>query len=185
MSVDDMVGEVLHKLDALHETRNTLAFFLSDNGYMWHEHGLTEKRWPYPAAARVPFYVRWPGHFPPGATRRKIVANIDIAPTIYHAAGIVPNHVVDGNDLRRSHRSHIFLEGFLGRTSWWNALWWPHREYISYPHTRPHHEFYRAGDRWQLTNVYHDGRRGDEPRALQPYFDRLIAQGAHCAGRSC
>src|SRR5918992_3821145 len=63
MSVDDLVGSVMNRVQSLGEGGDTLAFFLSDNGLMWGEHGLgMEKRVPYDQSTQIPFLVRWPGH---------------------------------------------------------------------------------------------------------------------------
>jgi len=43
MSVDDIVAEIFRELRVLDETRNTLAIFISDNGYEWGEHRLRGK----------------------------------------------------------------------------------------------------------------------------------------------
>jgi arylsulfatase A-like enzyme len=124
MSVDDMVGRVRHTLDELDEERNTLVFFLSDNGYLWAEHGLQEKLEPYAGSSRVPFYARWsrcgsdgkpapdcPGVLPAGTTDPRIAANIDITPTIYDATGITPEYTVDGQSLlSTAPRDRILLE---------------------------------------------------------------------------
>jgi arylsulfatase A-like enzyme len=52
MSVDDLVGSVMQEIRSLGEEGDTLAFFLSDNGYMWGEHSqwsttrIWAGRWP-------------------------------------------------------------------------------------------------------------------------------------------
>ena len=85
----------LRQLDALGES-NTLAIFTSDNGYMFGEHRLTAKRYPYTDSIAVPIYMRWPGHVAAGADDPKFVQHIDFAPTIYDALGITPTYTVDG-----------------------------------------------------------------------------------------
>ncbi|MEA2498845.1 MAG: hypothetical protein QOH26_1250, partial [Actinomycetota bacterium] len=90
MSVDDLVDRVLGEVDDLDETRDTIVFYLSDNGYHWGEHGLGEKSSPYIDSVAVPFFARWPGRFPAGETDARLVANIDIVPTVLEATGIPP-----------------------------------------------------------------------------------------------
>lgn len=90
LSVDDMVDAVMRKLHSLNngqEERNTLAFFTSDNGYMFGEHGLTIKEKPYLESIQVPFYMRWPdGNVPKNAQDNvRLVGNVDIAPTVIDA----------------------------------------------------------------------------------------------------
>jgi arylsulfatase A-like enzyme len=61
MSVDDLVQAVMSELTKIHQADDTLAFFLSDNGYMWGEHGLVaDKRWPHTESVEVPWLMRWP-----------------------------------------------------------------------------------------------------------------------------
>jgi arylsulfatase A-like enzyme len=91
---------------------NLLSFFLSDNGYAWGDHGLWGKGEPYIENSRVPYYVRWPGHFAAGAVDSRIAANIDIAPTIYQAAGITPGYTVDGHSLLDNWRRRWLLLEF-------------------------------------------------------------------------
>ncbi|MGH2697844.1 MAG: sulfatase-like hydrolase/transferase [Actinomycetota bacterium] len=54
LSVDDMVGSIFGKLNELGEARSTMAFYLSDNGFMWGEHGIVNKRHPYLPSVRTP-----------------------------------------------------------------------------------------------------------------------------------
>ena len=94
-----LIASTFSRLDALGET-NTLAFFLSDNGYQWHEHGLDRKGKPYDDSVQIPFFVRWPGHIETGLVDERIVANIDIAPTVYDALDYVPNNYApDGRSI--------------------------------------------------------------------------------------
>ncbi|WP_368661740.1 sulfatase/phosphatase domain-containing protein [Streptomyces sp. NA02950] len=62
----------------------------------------------YRPAHEVPFYLSWPGGgLGAGTTDNRIVANIDIVPTILDAAGITPTHSQDGKSLLSSHtRDH-------------------------------------------------------------------------------
>jgi arylsulfatase A-like enzyme len=100
-SADDMVDRIMRKLQDAGQDSNTIAFFLSDNGYEWGEHGLRGKPYPYLESLSVPFYLRWPGHVNPG-TDNRWVENIDIAPTVLGATGITPSSgspAMDGQSL--------------------------------------------------------------------------------------
>ncbi|MGH2945343.1 MAG: sulfatase-like hydrolase/transferase [Solirubrobacteraceae bacterium] len=124
MSVDDMVARLRETLDELGEESNTLIFYFSDNGYMWAEHRLQEKIEAYAASVRVPFFARWsrcgsagrpaadcPGALTAGTKDPRIAANIDLAPTIYHATGVTPGYPLDGRSLLRPpSRDRILLE---------------------------------------------------------------------------
>ena len=63
MAVDELVERIFSRLVSNGEERDTIAFFISDNGYMWGEHGLSGKGMPYLDSVRIPFYV----HAPRGA----------------------------------------------------------------------------------------------------------------------
>ena len=110
MSVDDMVQTVFQTLEATGEASNTLAIFLSDNGFMWGEHGMRAKGDPYDPSVRVPMYIWWPGHVVAGATDSRLVANIDVAPTIVAAVGgIAPPVPMDGRSLLDTMQSRTRL----------------------------------------------------------------------------
>lgn len=189
LSVDDQVERLVNTLDALNELDNTLIFFASDNGYLWGEHRLDKKRYPYDESVRIPFIVRWDDHFEGGEVeRRTYVQNLDIAPTVYQAAGIEPNYQVDGHSLMEGiNRSWAFLEHFRGRPTSilpaWRALWRRRETFIRYPDV-DQIEGYRATDPWQLRNVYGDSSpSNDFPNtvALLELVDRL----ATCVGEEC
>jgi arylsulfatase A-like enzyme len=99
-SVDDMVGTLLDQLQDKGE-QDTLVVFLSDNGYLWGDHGLTEKGAPYGAGAKVPMVMRYAPFTTPGKTDTRTVANIDLMPTALQLAGVPPpvNPQVDGQSL--------------------------------------------------------------------------------------
>ena len=86
-SVDEMVAEIFAQLEDLGEERDTLAFFLSDNGFMWGEHWQVAKTKPYTDSIRVPFYVRWP-NAPASFRTDRFATNLDIAPTVLQAADV-------------------------------------------------------------------------------------------------
>jgi arylsulfatase A-like enzyme len=95
VSVDDLVEAIFTELSVQGET-DTLAFFISDNGYHWGEHGLMRKGTPYSPAVTVPMMARWPGHLPGGVKDTRWAANIDIAPTVLEILGVDAPATVDG-----------------------------------------------------------------------------------------
>ena len=101
---------VVRRLKETGEAGDTLAIYMSDNGFLWGEHGVTQKIRPYEASAEIPFFVRWPGRVERGAEVRRPVANIDVAPTILAAAGIEPDHEYDGRSFLDSSHDRILLE---------------------------------------------------------------------------
>lgn len=93
--MDDYVGAVLDKLDALGLRENTLVIFTSD-------HGNRGKNSCYEGGAKVPMIAAWPGRVPPGSQCDSLVGNVDLAPTLIELAGGTPppDMAHDGRSLR-------------------------------------------------------------------------------------
>jgi len=87
-AVDESLGRVIAWLEEAGLVRDTVVMLIGDNGFMWGEHGLLDKRNAYEDSIRVPLLVYAPGTFAGGRRISEIVANIDIAPTILDIAGI-------------------------------------------------------------------------------------------------
>lgn len=96
MGIDDSVGAVLDYLDANGLAENTLVIYMGDNGFSFGEHGLIDKRHFYEESAKVPLLVRWPERLEGGEPIEQLVQNIDIAPTILDAAGLIPPAYMHG-----------------------------------------------------------------------------------------
>ena len=93
---------------------NTIVIYLSDNGLMWGEHDLIGKSVPYERATHVPMYLRFDGApagsgYVPGSTNRGLVANIDVAATIYDLTRVAPPVPIDGVDLLGGHDDGVML----------------------------------------------------------------------------
>lgn len=103
-NIDQNVGKLLARLDALSITDNTLVIFMVDNGpnsnrYTSNFRGM--KGMIYEGGTRSPLWVRWPEKLKPGNTTDVVTAHIDILPTILDACNIpVPNSLqLDGVSL--------------------------------------------------------------------------------------
>ena len=108
--VDRGIKKMVQTLKQEDELDNTVIIFTSDNGYFEGEHRIAvNKTVPYEEALRVPLAVRVPPSVAGGqqpATVRKLVSNIDLAPTILDLAGGQPCtaagcRVMDGRSLVR------------------------------------------------------------------------------------
>jgi arylsulfatase A-like enzyme len=101
MSLDRSVGEVMKSLEEFSLDKNTVVIFLSDNGYLWGEHGLGGKWILYEESIRVPVIVKWPGMTEKnkGMLLDQLVLNIDIAPTILDMAGLEVPKVMNGKSV--------------------------------------------------------------------------------------
>jgi N-acetylglucosamine-6-sulfatase len=97
--------EVDRAIDRIHDAVSdagrldqTYFLFTSDNGFLWGEHRLMGKVWPYEESIRVPLVIRPPGNNPTRSVGR-MALNIDVAPTIADLAGVGVNPSPDGISL--------------------------------------------------------------------------------------
>lgn len=98
LAVDEGLARIMDLLERRGELDDTLILYLGDNGFMFGEHGLIDKRTAYEESMRIPMIARCPSLFPAGSTVEAVVANIDIAPTMLAAAGLdAPDHMA-GSD---------------------------------------------------------------------------------------
>lgn len=138
LSVDDLVDDLMGELGQLEERNRTLAVFMSDNGFFWGEHGLLGKRYPYEQSIRVPLFLRWPQYLSPGTTDRRLVANVDLMPTILDATGVPsdPETPPDGRSLLLpGAREQLFLEHSAEEgkaVPSWGAILTPALLYVEY-----------------------------------------------------
>ena len=95
-SVDDSVGAVLEQLKKMGIHDETLVIYMGDNGFMFGEHGLIDKRVAYETSIRVPMLMQCPDLFEGETVVDKVVANIDIAPTVLEAMGLEKPPHMDG-----------------------------------------------------------------------------------------
>ena len=120
-SLDENVGRILDKLDALKLTENTLIVFLSDNGpahggpwitgwdAAWLKRLIVGSAAPlrgqkvevFEGGIRVPFIVRWPAKLRAGQTFAQPVSAMDVLPTLCAATGtaIPSTTITDGVNL--------------------------------------------------------------------------------------
>lgn len=105
MEVDWSVGEILKELKAQGLDKNTLVIFTSDNG-PWLNYGdhagsaagfREGKGTSFEGGQHVPCIIRWPGVVPAGRISNKLLANIDILPTVVKLCGArEPRKKIDG-----------------------------------------------------------------------------------------
>lgn len=87
-SLDDAIGELQNHLQSLNIERNTLIFFISDNGGATYTH--TTDNYPlkggkitdFEGGLSVPFIMKWPDHLPAGIHYQHPVSSMDIFGTI-------------------------------------------------------------------------------------------------------
>lgn len=102
-ALDQSVGRVIEVLQRRGIARNTLVFFLSDNGASQGSNApfRGRKGQVWEGGHRVPAVAWWPGHIEGGRTADQLASSLDLYPTILDAAGIDPpaNRVLDGVSL--------------------------------------------------------------------------------------
>lgn len=104
-SVDEGVGHVLAELEQTGQTRETLIFYLSDNGGPTDKNGsrndpLSGKKGDvHEGGIRVPFIASWPGTIPSGQVLTGPVISLDILPTSLASAGGTVPAIHDGKNL--------------------------------------------------------------------------------------
>ena len=97
-TLDDTVGHLLAKLEALKLADNTIVIFTSDNGGLHVPEGphpkvthntpyRAGKGFVYEGGLRIPLLVRWPGRVPVGKVVDAPVINTDWVPTLLELAG--------------------------------------------------------------------------------------------------
>ncbi len=160
-NIDDNVGRLFARLDALGITDNTLVIFMDDNGpntarYVGLFRGM--KSDVLEGGVRSPLWMQWRGRLEPGFSRDEAVAHIDVMPTILEACGVAAP-------------AGVRLDG---RSFWRLATGepeeWPERPIVIQTHrsdvpVRFHHFMIREG-RWKLLHASGFGRETftGEPR---------------------
>lgn len=91
-NIDDNMGRLFEKLDAMGITEDTIVLFLTDNGpntrrFVGDFQG--KKSELYEGGIRTPMWIQWPGVFKAGSVVKKsVAAHIDLMPTLLEACGV-------------------------------------------------------------------------------------------------
>lgn len=93
--VDVAVGRLLDSLKQTGQHERTLIIFLGDHGPPFSRGKTT----CYESGLRVPFLLHWPGVSEPHVSE-KLISAVDIAPTVFEAAGVSIPEDVQGRSLR-------------------------------------------------------------------------------------
>lgn len=143
-SVDDSIGDVMQQLKKMGIHDETLVIYMGDNGYMFGEHGLIDKRVAYETSSRVPMLMQCTELIDGGTVVDEVVANIDIASTVMQAMGLEKPPHMDGQS---------FLPLAKGQSIPWRdyflyVYYWEQ----NYPQTPTH--FSLRGDQYKYTTYY-------------------------------
>ena len=143
-SVDDSVGAVIAQLKKMGIHDETLVIYMGDNGFMFGEHGLIDKRVAYDTSSRVPMLMQCPELWEGGTVVEEVVANIDIAPTVMEAMGLAKPDHMDG-------RSFLPLASGV-EMPWRDYFFYVYYWEQNYPMTPTH--FALRGDRYKYITYY-------------------------------
>jgi N-acetylglucosamine-6-sulfatase len=178
--IDDSVGQLLSELESRRLLDDTLVVYMGDNGYMWGEHGLIDKRAMYEPSIRVPLMAHCPSLF--GTAPRKVDAmalNLDLAPTFLEAAGVKPAPTMIGRSLlplAAGRTTGTWRSDFLYEYAWEQDF--PYTPHIVGLRTATHSLMHYPGV-WDIPELY-DLRKDPEQ------INNLIAEariGARMRGR--
>ena len=108
--IDDALGQILDKLDALGLREPDDVVFCSDHGDFMGEHAMQCKGGVfYDSLTRVPLIVSWPGQITAGVRDQSMATLIDIVPTLLHLQGMAPTAFHARNTA--AHRDHSRAPG--------------------------------------------------------------------------
>jgi len=176
VALDRTMPDIFNKLKEIDELDNTIIFFISDNGKHWGEHRLDTKSTAYEESVKVPFAIRYPPLIPTPYIDDHLVANIDIAPTIYDLTNTHPSNKLDGTSLlplftdpKSWTRDHILLEAWPDRGTW-TAIHTGDSIYVETVDDKS--EFYDLTiDPFEMNNRVDDPTYQDEIAKLKAYLD--------------
>lgn len=107
-AMDDGLGRIRTKLEAMGASSNTLIFFIGDNGAPVKEGAwdgsvnmplIGEKGMLTDGGVRTPFVAAWPGTLPAGKIYQEPVSSLDVAATAVALAGLPHDEKLDGVNL--------------------------------------------------------------------------------------
>jgi arylsulfatase A-like enzyme len=184
LALDRSVKSVVQALKARHELNRTVIIYTSDNGFLWGEHRLGGKVWPYQESTHVPMIVRAPWTTT-AARNNQPVLNIDIAPTITALTGVKPGLPEDGRSFvpflhaEPAAWRHAFLVEYLGKDMLRKGGPPP---YVSVQTRRNLYVEYRNGwrelynlrrDPWEMNNIAGNAKTKPLQATLSQTLQRL------------
>lgn len=174
--IDDDVGELMDKLEALNLSENTLIIFTSDNGphrEAGHDPEYFDSNGPlrghkrdlYEGGVRVPMIAWWKGKIEPGSISDHVSAFWDVMPTMAEIAGQPVPENVDGISflpelLQKEQAEHDYLywefHELKGRVAIRNGKWKGVRYKVSVNANSPLELYDLSNDPGESKNVAKD-----------------------------
>ena len=191
LALDRSVKTIVSTLRQRKLLDNTVIIYTSDNGFLWGEHRLGGKLWPYEESTHVPLVVRTPWRAGNGSVNTKPVLNIDLASTISRLAGIKPGKAQDGRSFvpflhgQAVRWRHAFVVEYLGRSQLKAGGPPPYiavhtARYLYVEYKRGWRELYDLKrDPWELRNIAASPRYASVDRSLHVLLHRLDSAPPH------
>ena len=184
-ALDRSVKAIVDTLEQRGVLDRTVILYSSDNGFLWGEHRLGGKLWPYEESTHVPLIVRTPWRAGNGTVNTEPVLNIDLASTISQLAGTIPGLPQDGRSFvpflhgRRVPWRKAFVVEYLGQSMLGQGGPPPYqavqtRRYLYVEYRRGWRELYNLRrDPWELDNVAGSPRYATVQSSLRRLLVRL------------
>jgi len=147
LAVDEGVGQVLDWLDKKGQAQNTIVVYTSDQGFYLGEHGWYDKRFMYEESLSMPLVMRYPGMIKAGQIEKRMVMNLDFAPTLLDLAGSQIPDDMQGTSLRG-----LFTQN---KGHWRDGVYYHYYEYPHGWHDVKRHYGIRT-ERYKLIHFYND-----------------------------
>jgi len=193
LAIDEGLGQLMKSLEKLDLLNNTILVITGDNGYWYGEHGLNEeRRLAYEEGIRIPLIIRYPPLIKKGTEINELVQNIDLAPSLLTACGIVPPAHIDGHSVvplfagkNDKWRKELFFEYYSDivfpriQNMGYKAIRTERYKYIRYHHLDGMDEVYDLKqDPYEMNNIHHT-QKGNKIR--MKYESRLKSFGLNNA----
>lgn len=184
--MDDSIGRVLQQLKDMGIYDETLVIYMGDNGFMFGEHGLIDKRVAYETSMRVPMLAQCPALIKQGTVLDQMIANIDVGPTVMEAMGLQTPPHMDGTSFLPLLRGEnipwrdqflyvYYWEKNFPQTPTTFALRTPKAKYITYYGLWDSDEFYDLStDPDESRNLINDPSRNKEINRMENQLYRMM-----------
>jgi arylsulfatase A-like enzyme len=146
--VDDGVGRMMDYLQRENMLENTVVIYAGDQGFFMGENGWFDKRLIYVESMRMPLIVHWPEGIDARSVNKKLVQNLDLAPTILDMAGAEIPGQMQGRSLLPLLKKD--------NANWRDAVYYHYYEGPPAVHKVARHHGVRS-ERYTLAHYYNKG----------------------------
>jgi len=189
LAVDESTQQVIEHLKKTDQLDSTLIIYMGDNGHLWGEHNLIDKRTAYEESIRVPLMMHCPEIIEGGRVVEEIAANIDIAPTVLDVAGVDTPKAMHGRSLlplakgddvpdwRTALIYEYFWERWAPSTPTLHGLITPRWKYVRAYGLWDVPELYDIeNDPHELVNLFHDPDHHERAIEMDKQLFELLAE---------